>query len=55
MNGRYIILKIHYAIKRGYRIFEIGERVGFIGSERVTAVEVPLQRIFTTKVIESFL
>lgn len=42
VNGRYIILKIYYAVKRNYRIFEIKEKVGFIKSKRVTAIEISL-------------
>ena len=42
MNGRCIILKMYYTIKRDCRIFGMGERIGFAGPKRVTAVEVPL-------------
>ena len=42
VNGRYMILEIYYTIKRNYRIFGIGEQIGFAGPKRVTVVEVPL-------------
>lgn len=55
VNGRRIILKMYYTIKRDCRIFEIRERIEFARPKRVTAVEVPLQRIFTIKLIKSLL
>ena len=42
VNGRYIILKIYYTIKRNYYIFEIRERIEFAKSKRVMTVEVSL-------------
>ena len=42
-------------VKRDCRTFGMRERTGFAGPKRVTAVEVPLQRIFTAKVVESLL
>lgn len=55
INRRRMILRIHHAINRDYGTFRIGERTGFAGLKRVTAVEVPLQRIFTAKVLKSLL
>ena len=55
VNDRRMILKMHHTVKRDYRTFRIGERAGFAGPKRVTAVEVPLQQIFTAKVVESLL
>ena len=55
VNGRRMILKMHHTVKRDCRTFGIGERTGFAGPKRVTAVEMPLQRIVTTEVVESLL
>ena len=55
VNGRRMILKMHHTVKRDCRTFGMGERTGFAGPKRVTAVEVPLQRIFIVKVVESLL
>ena len=42
VSGRRIIFKIHYTVKRNYRIFETGKRIGFVGPKRVTTIEVSL-------------
>ena len=42
VNGRRIILKMHYTVKRNYRIFEIEKRIGFAGPKRVTTIEISL-------------
>ena len=55
VNGFRMIFKMHHTVKRDCRIFGMRERTGFAGSKRMTAVEVPLQRIFTAKVMESLL
>ena len=55
VNGCGMILKMHHTVKRDCRILGMRERTGFAGLKRVTAVKVPLQRIFTTKVMESLL
>ena len=55
VNDRYMILKMHHTVKRDCRIFGIRERTGFARPKRVTAVEVPLQRIFIVKVVKSLL
>ena len=51
VNGRRMILKMHHTVKRDCRTFRVGERTGFAGPKRVTAVEVPLQRIFMAPVV----
>ena len=55
VNGRRMILKMHHTVKRDCRTFGMRERIELGGPKRVTAVEVPLQRIFTVKVVESLL
>ena len=55
VNGCRMVFKIYYTVKRECRIFGIRERTGFVGPKSMTAVEVPLQRIFTIKTIESLL
>ena len=47
VNDYRMIFKMHYSVKRDCRTFGMRERTGFAGPKRVTAVEVPLQRIFT--------
>ena len=47
VNDYRMISKMHYTVKRDYRTYGMRERTGFAGPIRVTAVEVPLQRIFT--------
>ena len=42
VNDRRIILKMHYTIKRDYRIFEIRKRIEFARSKRITTIEVSL-------------
>lgn len=55
VNRRHMILRIHHAVKRDCGTFRMRERTGFAGLKRVTAVEVPLQRIFAAKVLKSLL
>ena len=55
VNSRRMILEMHYAVKRDYRIFEIGKRIILARLKWVTTVEVSLQRVFTIKVIKSLL
>jgi len=55
VNRRRMILRMHHAVKRDCGTFRMRERTGFAGLKRVTAVEVPLQRIFTAKVLKSLL
>ena len=42
VNGRRIILKMYYIIKRDCYIFGIGEKAGFVRLKRVTTIEVSL-------------
>lgn len=53
VNGRRIIFKIYHIVKRDCRIFGIKEKTGFAGPKRMTAVEIPLQKIFIVKVVKS--
>lgn len=55
VNRRRMVLRMHHAVKRDCGTFRMGGRTGFVGLKRVTAVEVPLQRIFTAKVVQSLL
>ena len=55
VNGCRMVFKMHHTVKRDCRTFGTGERAGFVGPKRVTAVEVSLQRIFTAEVMESLL
>ncbi len=55
VNGRRMILKMHHTVKRDCCTFGMRERTGFAGPKRVTAIEVPLQRISTAKVVKSLL
>ena len=43
-----MILKIHHTVRRDCRTFGVGERAGFAGPKRVTAVEVSVQQIGTS-------
>ena len=55
VNGFRMIFKMHHTVKCDCHTFRMGERAGFAGPKRVTAIEVPLQRIFTAKVVKSLL
>jgi len=53
MNHRRMILKMHHAVERNHSTFGMGKRTGLAWPKDMTAVEMPLQRKFTTKVIAS--
>jgi len=48
-----MIFEMHHAVERNGSTFGMGKRTGLTWPKGMTAVEVSLQRKFTTKVMES--
>jgi len=48
-----MILEMHHAVERNGSTFGMGKRTELTWSKGMTAVEVSLQRKFTTKVVKS--